>query len=198
MVALPQLEPTTYQSTIRTHPERSAPEEAPAILAAGLVAHVGFTVDGVPYVIPMSYHYDPGEPRRLYLHGWSGGRLIGLLAAGGPVCVTVTLVDGLVYSRDAKHHTVNYRSVLCFARRAETGEGDRGEILEAMIARYFPGRTPGRDYQSASPAQLEGTGFVALDIEEWSAKVRRDGPNGPRDGDPTAPGTAGVLLVSGG
>jgi uncharacterized protein len=189
------LQPTTFRSTIRTHPEHSVPDSAPAILAAGLVAHVGFEVDGQPYVIPMAYQYDPGEPRRIYLHAAQAGRLIGRLERGEPVCVTVTILDGLVYSRTAKYHSLNYRSVVCFAR-ATTDGSDRAAVLEAMVTRYFPGREPGRDYEPAPRAHLEATGFVALEIEEWSAKARKGGPTGPRDKDQHATGTAGVVPIT--
>ncbi len=182
------------RSAIRAHPERSAPDEAPAILAAGIVAHVGFVADGQPFVIPMSYHYESDTPRRLYLHGAHAGRLIQHLATGAPVCVTVTLVDGLVYSRTALYHSVNYRSVVCFGRASGTRyAAAEGAVLDRMIARYFPGRTAGRDYEPAPASHLEATGFIALDIEEWSAKVRRGGPKGPRDGEDGAPGSAGVV-----
>ncbi len=189
------LQPTTLRTTIRSHPERSVPDAAPEILAAGLVAHVGFEVDGQPYVIPMSYQYDPAEPRRLYLHAAHVSRLIRRLQGGGSVCVTVTIVDGLVYSRTAKYHSMNYRSVVCFGRAA-ADEGDRGDVLAAMVARYFPGREAGRDYEAAPSTHLDATGFVALEIEEWSAKARTGGPNGPRDSDPDAPGSAGVVQIS--
>jgi nitroimidazol reductase NimA-like FMN-containing flavoprotein (pyridoxamine 5'-phosphate oxidase superfamily) len=179
------------------HPEREVPEEAPAILAAGLVAHVGFEAEGQPYVIPMTYHYDPAEPRHLYLHGAHMSRLMAHLATGAPVCVTVTLADGLVYSRTALYHSVNYRSVVCFGRAGDTpDQGRQRALLDAMIGRYFPGRTPGRDYEPAPDAHLEATAFVAIEVEEWSAKARRGGPKGPRDSDPLSPGTAGVVPLS--
>lgn len=186
------------RTTIRNHPERSAVEETTAILAAGLVAEVGFVVDGQPFVIPMTYHYDPATPRLLYLHGAHASRLIQYLAGGGQVCVTVTLLDGLVYSRTALYHSVNYRSAVCFARPTATPDREtRKRLLEAMIARYFPGRTAGRDYEPIPEAHLDAAGFIALEIEDWSAKIRRGGPKGPRDADPDAPGTAGVLPLSG-
>ncbi len=118
------------------------------------------------------------------------------LATGAPISVAVTLTDGLVYSRTAKFHSVNYRSVVCFCRAAETPglEGQRA-LLDGMIGRYFPGRTPGKDYDPAPDSHLEATAFIALDIEEWSAKARRGGPKGHRDADPEAPGTAGVVVV---
>src|SRR5262245_36096793 len=120
------MSPTVYRqttppsrTTLRVHPERSVPEEAPEILSAGVVAHVGFEAEGQPYVIPMTYHYDPAEPKRLYLHGAHMSRLMNHLATGAAVCVTVTLTDGLVYSRTALYHSVNYRSIVCFGRAAE-------------------------------------------------------------------------------
>jgi nitroimidazol reductase NimA-like FMN-containing flavoprotein (pyridoxamine 5'-phosphate oxidase superfamily) len=113
------------------------------------------------------------------------------------VCVTVTMVDGLVYSRSALFHSVNYRSVVCFCRAAAVPEmAARAGILDGMIARYFPGRLAGRDYEAAPESHLEATAFVALEIEESSAKVRRGGPKGPRDSDPIAWGTAGVISTS--
>ena len=198
------MSPTVYapttpspRATLRVHAEREATEEAAAILAAGYVAHVGFAVEGQPYVIPMTYQFDPAEPGRLYLHGAHHSRLMAHLESGAPVCVTVTMLDGLVYSRTALYHSVNYRSVVCFARSAGAPDPEtRARVLDAMVARYFPGRTAGRDYEAAPAAHLEATAFVALEIEEWSAKVRRGGPKGPRDADPIAWGTAGVIPLS--
>ena len=198
------MSPTVYhptaarpQAEIRIHPERGAPEEAAAILAAGYVAHVGFVADGVPYVIPMTYQFDPADAKRIYLHGAHHSRLMEQVASGAPICVSMTMVDGLVFSRTALYHSVNYRSVVCFARAAPEPDAEtRRRVLEAMIARYFPGRTAGRDYEEAPAAHLEATAFVALEIEEWSAKVRRGGPKGPRDADPIAWGTAGVVPLS--
>ena len=184
-------------AAIHAHPERDRTAEAPALLAAGLVAHVGFVDDGRPVVIPMTYHYAADEPRRLYLHGGVNGRLMRHLASGAPVCVGVTELDDLVYSRTALNHSVNYRSVVAYGRATAVQPGlpERERVLTAMIARYFPGRIPGRDYAPAPSAQLAATALVALDIEEWSAKVRTGGPNGPGDLDPLLPGTAGVVPV---
>jgi uncharacterized protein len=182
-------------ATIRSHPERDRTADAARILVAGVVAHVGFVDGGRPVVVPMTYHYAADEPLRLYLHGAVKGRLLRHLAGGAPVCVTVTEVDGLVYSRSALDHSVNYRSVVLFARAAaeQPTPARRVAVLEAMIGRYFPGRTAGVDYQPATAPQLAATAMVALAIEEWSAKVREGGPNGPGDADPSLPGTAGVI-----
>ena len=179
---------------IRSHPERTVPDERAEILATGLVVHVGFVEHGQPYVIPMTYHFDPANPRMLYLHGSHQGRLMRHLATGARVCLSVTLVDGLVYSRTALFHSVNYRSVVCFARAAPTPDrAAQRSILEAMISRYFRGRTAGRDYESPPVEHLNATAFIALEIEAWSAKARRGGPKGPRDGEHEAPGNAGVV-----
>jgi uncharacterized protein len=163
------------------------------ILAIGLVAHVGFAEEGQPYVIPMSYHFDAARGRQLYLHGGHASRLLKHLSTGAPVCVEVTLVDGLVFSRTAQYHSINYRSVTLFGRgrRLKDLEMQRA-IMEAMIARYHPGRTPGRDYEPIPDVDLEATAFIVVDIEEWSAKTRAGGPKGPLDDDPEAAGTAGV------
>jgi nitroimidazol reductase NimA-like FMN-containing flavoprotein (pyridoxamine 5'-phosphate oxidase superfamily) len=190
-------EPSSFRMADRTtfhvHPERSAPGEISAILAAGVVAHVGLVDPRGPVVIPMSYHYDVSQPDRLYLHGAPHSPLLQAASAGGKLCVTVTLLDGLVYSRTALYHSVNYRSVVCFGHCALASDDERGGVLEAMIARYYPGRAPGRDYDPMPNAHLEATVLIAMHIEAASAKVRRGGPKGPRDTDPLASGTAGVV-----
>ena len=188
---------TPSRARLQRHAERAVPEEAQAILAAGLVAHVGLVERGQPYVIPMAYHYDPTTPQTLYLHGGHASRLLRHLASGGPAAIAVTLVDGLVFSRTALYHSVNYRSVVCFAHVTRPLDVEvAARVLEAMIARYFPGRTAGRDYDAAPPLHLDATNVVALEIEEWSAKARHGGPLGPRDHEPDAPGSAGVLDLS--
>ena len=182
------------RTAIRIHPERAASGELAAILADGLVAHVGIVDRGVPVVIPMSYYFDASRPDTIYIHGAHHSRLMRAVAAGESFCITVTRVDGLVYSRTALYHSINYRSAVCFGTgRAVTDREEARRVGEALIARYFPGRTPGRDYEATPDAHLDATLFVAFCISEASAKVRRGGPKGPRDGDPDAAGTAGVL-----
>jgi nitroimidazol reductase NimA-like FMN-containing flavoprotein (pyridoxamine 5'-phosphate oxidase superfamily) len=184
------------RSAIHRHPERAAIEQAAAILAEGHVAHVGFVQDGQPYVIPLGYQFDAAEPERLYLHGYPGSRAMLQLASGEPVCITVTLLDGLVYSRTALNHSMNYRSVVCFGRgRRVTDHETQRRIYRGMVSRYFEGRTPGRDYSEPTDPQLENTLLVGVDIEEWSAKARDGGPTGPLDRDENAPGTCGVVPI---
>lgn len=189
------------RTRVRIHPERAAPDELSAILTDGLVAHLAIADDGGPVVIPMTYHFAPGEPGEpggpgtIYVHGAHHSRLMQHAASGKPLCVTVTLVDGLVYSRTALYHSVNYRSAVCFGTaRVVSEREEQRRASEGLIARYFPGRTAGRDYDPISEVHLEATSFVAIAITEASAKLRRGGPKGPRDNDPGAPGSAGVVV----
>jgi len=184
------------RSTIRRHPERSVPEEFDAIMAAGHVAHIGFSPNGQPHVIPLTYHFDPREPDRVYVHGARESRTLQELARGAAACVCVTAVDGLVYSRTAMNHSMNYRSAICFGRGSEvTDPAIKRRVFVAMTRRYFAGRTEGVDYEAASAAQLDATIMVAIAIEDGSAKARRGGPLGPTDRDPSAIGTCGVVNV---
>jgi len=184
---------TESRATIRTHADRGVPQEAARILAEGRVVHLGFVEEGQPYVIPFTYQFSPAAPDRIYLHGSPDSRAMRHLAAGHPVCLTVTLLDGLVYSRTAFNHTVNYRSVVAFGRgRRVTDAVLERAVYEAMIGRYFPGRMASRDYSEPTAEQLEATALVEVTIEEWSAKARAGGPMGPLDADPVAPGTSGV------
>ena len=183
-------------TVVRQHPERAVPQRAQEFLAQGQVAHVGFVQDGRPYVIPTLYHYSAAHPDRIYLHGGLSSRMLQELEKGIPVCVTVTLLDGLVYSRDAKYHSANYRSVMCFGHgRIFEDEQAKRVMFEEMTSRYFPGRTAGRDYTPAPSSHLTTTAVVEVIIEETSAKMREGGPKGPQDAQDDAPGTCGVMDV---
>ena len=180
------------RSLLKNHPERAVPEEAAEILKNGLVAHVGFIEDGLPYVIPLSYHYDDQNPERIYLHGSIRSRVMELLATGSPVCVTVTLTDGLVYSRKAMNHSMNYRSVVLFGTARElTDHDEKFALFDQMVQRYFPDRILERDYNPPPAADLGVTSLVEVQIEEWNAKARRGCPTGPDDDKPEALGSAG-------
>ncbi len=183
------------RTRIKNHPERAVPGEAAEILSAGLVAHVGFIEDGLPYVIPLSYHFDSDQHDRLYLHGSIRSRALELLASGAPVCVTVTLTDGLVYSRKAMNHSMNYRSVVLFGTAREVKDKEeKFSIFDRMVQRYFPGRLLERDYNPPPPSDLGVTALVEVQIMEWNAKARRGGPTGPEDDNPAAPGSAGYTI----
>ncbi len=158
------------------------------ILDEAFVCHVGFVVDGQPYVIPTNFGR-VGET--LYLHGSAASRMLRTLSEGIPVCVTVTLVDGLVLARSAFHHSANYRSVVILgtARLVE----DPTEKMEAL--RLFTEHImKGRWEQIRWPTELElkGTTVLALPIEEVSAKVRTGDPKDDEE-DYELPIWAGVL-----
>jgi hypothetical protein len=170
------------------------PEEAAQILTQGYVAHVGFSIEEQVFVIPFVYQFDPAMPDKLYLHGSHASRALRSLANSVPVCVTVTLLDGLVYSRTARSHSVNYRSVVCFGHaRRITSSQEKAAVFDRMTSRYFPGRVIGQDYKAPPVKDLDATELTEITIEEWSAKARSGGPLGTMDADPDAPGTSGVI-----
>jgi nitroimidazol reductase NimA-like FMN-containing flavoprotein (pyridoxamine 5'-phosphate oxidase superfamily) len=183
-----------WTTKIKQHSERAVPDRAQEFLTQGYVAHVGFEQDGHPYVIPMLYHYGAEWPDRLFIHGGLSSRMIQHLSTGVAVCATITELDGLVYSRDAKYHSANYRCVMCFGRgRLVEDDAVKQAVFTAMTSHYFSGRTPGRDYAIAPKSHLDATPVVEIVIEEISAKMREGGPKGPRDADASASGTCGVI-----
>lgn len=162
-----------------------------AILDEALVCHVGFVHEGQPYVIPMAFARI-GE--RLVMHGAVANRTLGVLATGAPVCVTVTLLDGLVLARSAFHHSMNYRCVVALGTARElTDEAEKREAFDALVERVRPGRS--REARPANAEELRTTRVLALDLEEVSAKVR-SGP--PRDDpeDLDLPCWAGVVPLA--
>jgi hypothetical protein len=143
-----------------------------AILDEALVAHVGFAVDGQPCVIP-TLHARVGAS--VYFHGSSASRTVRALAAGAPVCLTVTLLDGLVLSRSAVHHSVNYRSVVVFGQAAaiET-PSEKMAAIEAFTERLIPGRWD--EVRAPTAKELKAIQVFALPLDEASAKTRTGPP----------------------
>lgn len=109
----------------------------------------------------------------------------------------MTLLDGLIASKSAGAHSVNYRSVLCFGRgRMVEDEATQRELFTELIGRYFPGRAAGTDYAPISEQELKGVRLVEVTLEAMSAKGRFGGARGPLDGDADAPGNAGIVPVA--
>jgi uncharacterized protein len=180
----------TPRTTLRRLPERGHFDfdSLAAILDEALLCHVGFVADGQPFVIPTLYGR---VERRLYLHGSAASRMLRTLAQGVPVCVTVSLVDGLVLARSAFHHSANYRSVVVLGTAHLVDDQD--EKLRALVAiseHVLPGRWA--DVREPNPKELKGTSVLALDIDEASAKVR-SGPPGDDEEDYARDCWAGVL-----
>lgn len=149
----------TARTKVRRMPERGVYEREAIyrILDEACVCHVGFTVDGQPFVIPTAYAR-VGD--RLYLHGSAASRMLRALAREVEACVTVTLVDGLVLARSAFHHSMNYRSVAVFGTATVVrGEGEKLKALEAFTEHIMPGRW--RDVRTRSHARATGCSVSA-------------------------------------
>ena len=142
------------------------------ILDEGLVCHVGFVAEGKPVVIPTGYGR---KDDRLYVHGSTASRMFRALGKGADVCITVTLVDGLVLARSAFHHSMNYRSVVIFGQATvlEDPAGKR-EALHAFTDHVAPGRW--QDIRQPNEKELQATTVLAVPLEEVSAKVRTGPP----------------------
>lgn len=155
---------------VRRAPERGV-YDRPAIesiLDRGLVAHVAFVDRGEPVCIPL-LHARVGE--KLYVHGSTASRAMRVLAAGGPACVTVTLLHGLVLARSAFEHSANYESVVVFGRFEQVSdEAERLTAFEVFTDKILPGRWD--EVRPPLPKELKATMILSLQIEEASAKVR--------------------------
>ncbi|HXP38870.1 MAG TPA: pyridoxamine 5'-phosphate oxidase family protein [Candidatus Acidoferrales bacterium] len=180
----------TKRTELRRIPDRGSRESKTIneILDAGFLAHVGFCLDGQPFVIPTLYGRDR---ERLYLHGSAVSRMLRELETGIPACVTVTLVDGLVLSRSAFDHSMNYRSVVAFGTaRKITDPGQKIKSLRAISEHLIAGRW--EDVRGPSEKELKATTVLEFSIEEASSKVR-SGPPLDDESDYGLPVWAGVL-----
>ncbi len=173
---------------VHRHPERGTRERTviDAILDAGFVCHLGVVLEGRPVVLPTLYGRD-GD--RLVLHGSSAAR--SLRTAGMPVCVTVTLVDGLVLARSAFHHSANYRSVVIHGQaEAVHGDDDKRAALRVLTEHVAPGRWD--RLRAPTEPELRATSVLTLSLAHATAKVRAAGlADDPDDLD--APVWAGVV-----
>lgn len=170
---MPQFE-QTERTRIRRIPKRASYDVAvvEAILAEGLYCHVGFSVDGQPYVIPTIY---ARIEDRLYIHGSAASRMLRTIGGRTPVCVTVTLLDGLVLARSTFHHSMNYRSVVILGEATEVTDPDEKMIaLKAIVDHVMVGRWD--DVRGPSPQELKATSVIRVPLEEVSAKIRTGPP----------------------
>ena len=162
------------RSRVRRHPERAQYDRDSvfAILDAALMCHVGYVIDGLPYVTPTLF-WREGE--RLYWHGSSASRMLRTQAKGIPVCLTVSHIDGLILARCAFRHSLNYRSVMAFGTAAIVDDPAEKEAgFNAFIERVYPGRTA--IMRPISKQEMKATSLVGMTIDEVAAKVRADGP----------------------
>jgi uncharacterized protein len=180
----------TRRTELRRLPDRGSRDRDTInqILDAGFLAHVGFCVDGRPFVIPTLYGRD-GET--LYLHGSAASRMLRELETGISACVTVTVVDGLVLARSAFDHSMNYRSVVAFGTARKIADPElKIKSLRAISEHLIAGRWA--EVRGPSDKELKATTVLEFSIEEASSKVR-NGPPLDDGSDLALPVWAGVL-----
>jgi uncharacterized protein len=183
-----------YTPTPRTRLVREAErafydrEAAYRILDEGFLCHVGFVVDGQPFVIPTSYGRKDDS---LYIHGSAASRMLRQMKESVPVCVTVTLLDGLVLARSIFNHSMNYRSVVILGKAMLVDQPEEKlEALRLLSEHIIPGRWA--DVRQPNEKELKATSVLCLPIEEFSAKVR-SGPAIDDEEDYSFPTWAGVV-----
>ena len=186
-----------YVPTPRTRLVREADravydrEAAYRILDEGFLCHVGFVVDGQPFVIPTSYGRKDDS---LYIHGSAASRMLRQLKESVPVCVTVTLLDGLVLARSIFNHSMNYRSVVVLGKATLVDDAkEKIEALRLLSEHIIPGRWA--DSRQPNERELKATSVLRLPIEEFSAKIR-SGPVVDDEADYSFPTWAGVVPLT--
>jgi uncharacterized protein len=180
----------TERTQLRRLPKRGSHDVKTIheIFDAGFLAHVGFNVNGQPFVIPTLFGR-AGE--KLYLHGSAASRMLRELSTGVPACVTVTLVDGLVLARSAFHHSMNYRSVVAFGTMRKIEDpAHKTQALRTISDHLISGRW--EDVRAPYEQELKATSVLEFTIEEASAKIR-SGPPLDDEEDYALPMWAGVL-----
>jgi len=184
--------PITDRNRVRRLPERAAydHEAVFAVLDAALVAHVGYVIDGQPFVTPTSFWR---HGTRLYWHGSSVSRMHKAQAGGLPVCVSVTHLDGLVLARSAFNHSLNYRSATVYGTARLLPEAEKGAAMDAFMERLCPGRSA--QARPGSALELKQTAIFYLEMEQAVVKTRAGAPHDdPEDMD--LPVWAGVVPLA--
>lgn len=164
----------TKRTKVKRLPDRGRydRETIDAILDEGFICHVGFVVEGQPYVIPTGYAR-VGD--HIYIHGSAASRMLRNLSQGIDICLTVTLIDGLVLARSAFHHSINYRSVVILGKAELVSDvGEKNAALEALTEHIVPGRWA--EVRWPNELELKATTVLKLPIDEASAKIRTGDP----------------------
>ncbi|MBA3727749.1 MAG: pyridoxamine 5'-phosphate oxidase family protein [Actinobacteria bacterium] len=160
--------------TVRRHPERGSRDQEiiHRILDEALFCHVGFAVGGQPFVIPTIH---ARSEDRLYVHGSTASRMLRALGARIPVCVTVTILDGLVLARSVFNHSMNYRSVVVLGTAHPVEDAEQKRVaLRAIVEHVMPGRWAQARQPTAK--EMKATSVLSLSLEEASAKIRVGAP----------------------
>jgi nitroimidazol reductase NimA-like FMN-containing flavoprotein (pyridoxamine 5'-phosphate oxidase superfamily) len=185
--------PASDRVRVRRKPDRGHYDRGTiyAILDAAIVGHVGWVSDGQPYVTPTAI-WRTGD--RLFWHGSTASRMIRATQDGATVCVTATILDGLVLARSGTNHSLNYRSVMVLGQaHAIEGEAETSAALEAFVEHLYPGRWDA--LRPATRKELRATTVLWMDLTEASAKIRSDGAH-DEPGDETWPIWAGTVPVA--
>ena len=164
----------TDRSRVKRLPKRGHHDFATvaAILDAGFICHVGYVIDGKPYVTPTSYWREGTD---VYWHGSSASRMLRSLEQGAECCLTVAHVDGLVLARSGFHHSINYRSAMLFGRAHKVEEpAEKEKALERFIERMYPGRW--QNLRPVNRKELKATTVLHMPIDEGAAKIRTGPP----------------------
>ncbi len=193
----PPLSPTP-RSTPKRHADRALADRQAlySVLDEALICHLGVVVDGAPLVVPTTFGYDAAGPDSggtLYVHGSVASRTLSV-GDGPEVCVTVTLLDGLVIARSGFHHSMNYRSAVVRGRaRLVDGDGERRRALDLIVDHAVPGRSA--TLRGPLRKELAATTVVAVSLHEAAVKMRAGGPVDD-DADVLAGGWAGVVALT--
>ncbi|HML17372.1 MAG TPA: pyridoxamine 5'-phosphate oxidase family protein [Bryobacteraceae bacterium] len=182
----------TQRTQLRRYPTRGTFDAATiySILDEAFLCHIGFVVDGQPFVIPTGYARSGDQ---LYIHGSAVSRMVRTLGAGVDVCVTVTLLDGLVLARSGFHHSMNYRSVVALGKaRVVSGAEEKLAALRAITNHIVPERWD--EIRPPTEQELKATTVLAIPLNEVSAKMR-SGPPMDDEEDYSLPVWAGVVPV---
>ena len=164
----------TARTTVRRLPDRGHydREEVYAVLDAGFICHVGFAIEGQPYVIPTSY-WRKGD--QVYFHGSAASRMLRTLSGSAPVCLTATHVDGLVLARSGFHHSINYRSVMILGDASLVNDDqEKSQLFQDFVDYVLPGRWP--EIRWPDEQEVKATSVLRLAIEEASVKIRKGDP----------------------
>lgn len=186
-------EPSSERTRVRRHPDRASyeMEDVLQILDEGLICHLGFVVDDQPYVVPTMYARS-GE--QLFIHGSPLSRMLSTAADGVPLCLTVTMLDGLVLARSVFNHSMNFRSVMVLGRATEVlDEAAKSAAFKALVDHVIPGRW--QDARHPTPKELATTKVLSLPLAEASCKIRRGATVEPSR-DRRLPVWAGVVPMS--
>jgi nitroimidazol reductase NimA-like FMN-containing flavoprotein (pyridoxamine 5'-phosphate oxidase superfamily) len=182
--------PKTRRNQVRRLPKRGEYQKDAIykIIDQALICHVGFVQEGQPFVIP-TIHARAGDT--IYLHGSGQSRMLKHIQEGNPLCIEITLLDGIVFARSVFHSSLNYRSVVLFGiGRLVDSDDEKLRALETMIKHVAPGRW--EQARKPNRSELAQTTVVAIQIESGSAKVRT-GPPSDDEEDYQLPVWAGVL-----